>query len=443
MKKKLLAKRHALVLELAALGKIEEDGGTLTAEQLARFTAIQVEIEGPDGKGAQSSDQNCLDAQIARAGIVEARVAQLDAPVGSAQASGTDPAMPNNPAAGARAKEGFENVGEFFAVVASRRDDPRLASLYAEQSMQDGTTGGFMVPTKFNTGDPLQIAPQGSVFRNRGATVVPGDPSTPDAEQSWPVLNQDTTNAAAPAHVYGGVVVSESAEGVAAALTGLKLKNVKTKPQEVTGAIIVNNKLLRNWGAASTFIPRQLNAALSGHENRRFFFGDGVGKPLGATVAPACIAIPRTTANRFKYADAVAMRAKGLRGRGGSYFWAISQSVEPELLTMEDPEGHLVYQANAREGLSPTLFGDPIEWLDCNPLLGTKSDVSYLNPSFYFIHDGVGPVVALDTSLKFLEGQTVFKILRSLDGQPWLNGPATLEGGYEVSPFITLDTPAS
>jgi len=42
----------------------------------------------------------------------------------------------------------------------------------------------------------------------------------------------------------------------------------------------------------------------------------------------------------------------------------------------------------------------------------------------------------------FTQNKTVIKAFWLVDGQPWLAGPITQEGGYQVSPFVALDVPA-
>jgi HK97 family phage major capsid protein len=86
------------------------------------------------------------------------------------------------------------------------------------------------------------------------------------------------------------------------------------------------------------------------------------------------------------------------------------------------------------------LMGYPIMWHERSPALGTKGDLTLADLSNYLIKDGSGPFVASSEHVKFTSNKTVFKIFWNVDGQPWLTAPFTQEGGFVVSPFVTLGT---
>jgi HK97 family phage major capsid protein len=416
--KDLLEKRAALTQEAEAICDTEAERD-LTAEEEARFAAISAELKGLDGK-------------IARATEVEQRKASTPLVI---RGQATTPALSPEGASGPEAKTLFVNDAEFFAVVASGKDDQRLARYRTEQSFGDGTSGGFMVPKEYSQ-EILRVSSQGGVFRQRGARVLPAG-SNPDASIGFPVLNQSTANAAAPANVYGGVTVAWGAEGAAVGATGFKLKDVELKPNECTAYIPVTNKLLRNWTGAGGLISGLLDEARAADEDLQFAEGNGIGKPLGVLNAGACIAVERADTGRFGYDDAVAMVAKLLM-RGGSAFWRMSQSVMPDLLKMKNENDELIWQPNAREGIPQSLLGLPIEWAENAAQLGSAGDVSLLNLPYYFIKDGYGPIIAGSEHVLFLNNKTVFKMGYSVDGQPWLEEPFTTNNGYTTSPFVKL-----
>lgn len=342
----------------------------------------------------------------------------------------------------------FENFGEFMHAVRFNPNDQRLASQWhdfqprGEQRMDTGSLGGFAVPTQFRN-ELLRIDPQGAVVRPR-ATVIPAG-SPPDSAITIPALNQVGTN---PANVYGGVAVAKVAEGGSKPNTGFTLREIKLEPQEIAGSLETTDKLLRNWAAASSLIENLFRGAMTAFEDREFLLGNGVGGPLGVINSGAAIAVTRSGAGAFIYADLVNMFSKFMLDGAVSPVWAISQSVMPKLLTMRNPQGgsdlgsgDLIWQPNARDAVgNQLLMGYPIVWHQRNPQLGTKGDVGLYDFSKYLIKDGSGPFVASSEHVKFLENKTVFKIFWNVDGQPWLTAPFTQEGGYQVSPFVVLET---
>ena len=81
--------------------------------------------------------------------------------------------MPENTVIEPVRPEEFKDMGEFIYSVRFNRNDNRLGEYVrfpappeyrAEQSMGEGTAGGFMVPNQFKPG-LLEIDPQGEFFR--------------------------------------------------------------------------------------------------------------------------------------------------------------------------------------------------------------------------------------------------------------------------------------
>jgi HK97 family phage major capsid protein len=59
--------------------------------------------------------------------------------------------------------------------------------------------------------------------------------------------------------------------------------------------------------------------------------------------------------------------------------------------------------------------------------------------SYYLVRNGAGPFIAASEHVYFLNNKTVVKAFGSIDGQPWLKEPLTLDdGATQVSPFVIL-----
>lgn len=326
---------------------------------------------------------------------------------------------------------GFSSFGEFIVAVRNNPNDDRLVQI-RQQSMGVGSEGGVLVPTTYRE-EILQVSQQGAIFRPR-ATVIPTNSSHPDAGLSMPALNQVGYG------MYGGVQVDWIAEGQTKTDTSAKFTDVNMLPKEVAGSIVVTDKLLRNSSAAGTMLRSLLGGALRAAEDDSYLNGNGQGKPLGVINAPATLAVNRATASQIGYNDLVGMFAK-LR-MGGAPIWQASQSIIPQLMKIKDDNGNLIWQPNAREGTPTTIFGAPIVWNERSPQLGSKGDLVLNDLSYYLIQDGAPLAISASEHVYFRENKTVIKAFLSVDGQPWLSGPITQEGGYEVSPFVALDVVA-
>jgi len=432
MLKQLREKRAKLVAEMRGIIETaEKDDRDLTAEEQTAFDAAKVSKED-------------LDKRIGRLEAVETNEAALNAVVPAAsrhaniQRPGGDPA----------ARE-FENVGEFMYAVRFRPSDQRLefvdqnpaaidpetGQLRAEFRMDNDTSGGFMVPPQLRS-TILRVRPQDALVRPR-ATVIPAG-SPPDSSIIIPALDQSGTN---PANIFGGMSFSWIEEGGDKPETDADLKGVTLTPHEIAGHVTVTDKLLRNWQASSAFIEGIMREGVNAAEDYAFLRGTGVTQPLGALNAGVTKWINRAVSNQVSYPDLVKMVAVLLM-RGGTPVWSMSQSVLPQIAQMVDPEGHYIWQANARDGFAGDLLGYPVRWNNRAPALGTKGDVLLADWTYYLIKDGSGPFVAASEHVKFLSNKTVIKIFWNVDGAPWMHAPIKEENGYEVSPFVGLDVPA-
>ena len=99
--------------------------------------------------------------------------------------------------------------------------------------------------------------------------------------------------------MYGGVQVDWVGEGATKPETGAKLRETKWSPKEVAAKIVVTDKLLRNWAAASSFIERMLRGALLAAEDVAFLKGVGENRPRGVLASDALKKVHRLLANKI------------------------------------------------------------------------------------------------------------------------------------------------
>ena len=142
-------------------------------------------------------------------------------------------------------------------------------------------------------------------------------------------------------------------------------------------------------------------------EEFAFRQGDGVAKPLGILNSGASYAVNRGNANTVVYADIVAMNAR-LKGNG---IWFYNRSVLPQLQTMKDDDGRLIWQPNAAVGQPSMLLGAPAIENERNNMLGSKGDLVLADMSYYLIKDGSGPLVAASEHVYFTTNKTLVKII--------------------------------
>lgn len=429
----LRAERVDIVGKMKALLDVSEaENRDLSAEEIAQYDEL---------KGSRAA----LDARIARLEDLEGTTAALATVIpGVGRRQGVLPPPP-----GPSAAREFESFGEFMNAVRFNPGDQRLnyvenvgavdpetGELRGELRMDNGPSGGFMVPTQMRS-TIMRVEPQDVLVRPRAQVIPAGSP--PDAGITVPALDQ---TGAASSNMYGGVEVKWIGEGEEKPETDARLREITLTPHEVAGLVTVTDKLLRNWQAAGAFIENLMRGAVSAAEDYAFLRGSGVHQPLGALNAGATKWINRVTAGRVTYPDLLKMVAAFLMRGGTSPVWSMPQSALIDIATMTDPEGHYIWKPNAVDGFAGTLLGYPVRWNNRMPGLGVRGDILLADWSHYLIKDGSGPFVAASEHVKFTSNKTVIKIFWNVDGAPWLTAPFKEENGYEVSPFVALDVPA-
>lgn len=395
----------------ALINKADEEKRDLTAEEETEYNSLDVSLDK-------------MKADIAKREKLESEKAELAAPKKVIRMAATYKAEND---------EEFRNVGEFIYAACFSPSDKRLAQYYEqrEQSMGVGAKGGFAIPTQFLS-TLLSVTPQEAIFRPRCRVIPAGDP--PDAEIAIPALNQGAAE-----NMYGGATVKWIGEGGTKGETDIDLKLITWKPNEVAAYVVLTDKLLRNWQAASAVISDQLRKAIIAAEENAFYNGTGVGQPLGVLRSPARRDYNRATASQIAFADIVGMYARLYRAT--SPVWIASQTTIPQLATIADAGNNNLWVQNAAPGLPPSLMGIPVLFHDRSVALGTAGDLMLADLGYYIIKDGSGPFIAASEHVYFTSNKTVIKIFWNVDGRPWLDEPIPLEGATTntVSPFVVLN----
>lgn len=433
------------------LNTAKDEGRDLTAEEVQEFENLDAQYTELDEKILAKQEQENRAQKVAnRASVINSQP-QNFRPAAAAGA----PTQPKKLDDG-----GFKNLGEMLHAV--RFGDPKgrlselpvgegqgggiavpeafkkdLMPVRNEWSAGTGEDGGYMVPSRTETSTIWQLNPERSIVRPRATVIPAGDP--PDGQLSMPALNQGNNG------VYGGVEVQWINEGEEKPNTDATLREITLQPNEVAASTVVTDKLLRNWMAASSFISNLMTSAMYAAEDMAFLTGNGVGKPSGIVSAPGTIAVNRASANQVSYQDVVNMLANLYYESQSNAVWVASQTVLPQVATMQDGGGRYIYiQGDATKAIPSTLAGIPILFTGKTPTLGNKGDLMLVDFANYLIKDGSGPFVAASEHVLFKQNKTVIKVFWNVDGEPWVNAPLLLEdGSTTVSPYIVLDIPAA
>jgi HK97 family phage major capsid protein len=326
-------------------------------------------------------------------------------------------------------------------------DDQGMVVKAALAESVSGAVGGYTVPPQFAE-SLLTLPIEGSVIRPRAYK----HPMT-SLTATLPYLDVTTAQPAGVPFGLGGVVATWTAEAATRTESEPAFRQMELKAHELSFYSIASNNLLAdNAVGLDSLLTQLFSTAIDWFTDFAYLQGNGVGKPLGVLNAPATILFSRAVANRFTYADCCGMLSKLylMLRTGGALLWAIHPSVVPQLLTMTDPAGRLIFQPinqGAQEAAPGgaggqgfgNLLGYPVVFTEKLPVLGTQGDVALIDCSKYVLGDRMSLQIDVSPHVKFLQNSMVWRVVWRGDGQPWLSGAVTLaDGAYTVSPFVVL-----
>jgi HK97 family phage major capsid protein len=301
-----------------------------------------------------------------------------------------------------------------------------------------GVTGGYTVPPDFYQ-QLLAIAAEDNFFRQR-AFVQP----MASATLQFPYLDITTVQSAGVSPFFGGVQAYWTAEAQTRTETEPQFKMMELKAQELSGYSVSSNVLLQDAAfGLEKFLYTLFGKAVAWYEQYAFLQGNGVGKPLGVLNAPATISVTRQTGNKVQYQDVAALFSKLLPGSINRAVWAVSPTVIPQLLQLQDGANRAIFISIDQGAVKPPiwkLLGLPVQITEMLPPLGTKGDVMLIDCSNYVIGDRMALEVAASEHVNFLKNQMTWRFVQRVDGQPWMDKPVTLQDGTtQVSAFVALN----
>ncbi len=219
---------------------------------------------------------------------------------------------------------------------------------------------------------------------------------------------------------------------------------MELKANELSGYSVSSNVLLQDSAVGlEKFLMTLFAKAIGWFEEYAFLQGNGTGKPQGMLTANAAVAFNRATANEVQFADVAGMWSKLLPASWSKAIWLFSPSVVPQLLQLKDGANRAIFISIDQGAVkTPTwsLLGRPAFATEKVPVLGTRGDLSLLDPSFYVIGDRMQIEVAASEHVNFLKNQMTWRVVERIDGQAWLDKPVTLQdGATQVSPFVVLN----
>lgn len=424
-----LRDRRAKVIEdgKAAIAVYADEGRDPTEEEL-------------DAVKALASTRSEIDAQI-KAAEERAEMERGFEVVGSAAISGGAPAVERDP------KAGFSTFRDFASHVARHRADQhgnirvdvrdeRMRFLAAPTTVGNegtGADGGFLVPPEFSAQIFADAFADDSLMGSVRDIQVSGN------GMMFPV--SETT----PWGTSGSKAYWEG-ENEQATQTKPNFKLNSLRLKKLFALVPLTDELLSDAPAAAAWVESEIAPAIRWKVNDAFVNGAGVEGPLGVVGHGGTVQVNAVSGQNG--ATVVIENVLGMFMRAINPMrseWIANISCFQSLYDMKDDSGNRIYQTvtpGLSQGLTPTLLGRPLRFVEACKAVGTVGDLIFGDWSQYVaITKGAGIQTATSMHLWFDYDTTAFRATFRVDGQPWRS--STMSPGYGSNTrgnFVTLET---
>jgi len=326
-----------------------------------------------------------------------------------------------------------------FIYAVYKNDVATLTSMGSIKTLSEetGPAGAYLVPETFIP-ELIKVDPeQEIVYPRADRQPVNGPIRLPGLSTAGQTAGRS--------NFMGGMYAAWTESGHVKPPQEVEFTQISLNPWELSGYVPVHDQLLsRSSIALPGLLSGLFSSALRFYRDEAFLDGTGAGQPQGIITAPGTFVETRLGAGLISYLDLVNMKGHLLPTSWMKAHWIFSISCYPQLITMQDPAGHYIWQDNARGGQPTTILDLPFVFTEKTPTLGTQGDVVLADEDYYYVAEEGGISIASSEHFLFTSNQTVFKFFLKVDGQEKLAAPIYLKDGVtQVSPFVVLGSAAT
>jgi HK97 family phage major capsid protein len=300
--------------------------------------------------------------------------------------------------------------------------------------------GGFLVGSDRQTSILARVYESGQLLSR-----VAMDPIGPNANGMTYFAEAETSREAGSRR--GGVRFYWMAENSSVTASAPTFRKMQLNLGKAAAAVYVTEEQLQDTQTLESYVMRIMPEEIRWGVEDAIFNGTGAGQPLGLEGSNAVVTVAKETgqtADTIVYENIVKMWARLWARSQASAIWFHSQDALPQLMTMTldvGTGGVPVYLPPGGASAAPygTIFGRPAFVHESCDNVGDVGDIWLIDPMAYQMIEKGGMQSASSIHVRFLEGETVFRFIYRVDGQPMWNAPLTpANAGDTVSPFVNL-----
>lgn len=297
-----------------------------------------------------------------------------------------------------------------------------------------GSTGGYLVPTDFAlTIDALLL--EYSIFSKHAFTQPMAS-----SEKHLPGVSVTASHATGDSPMFGGLSIGWTAEGQALPESEPSFQDVVLTTKNGNVLVYASNQLVDDGGEAlAKYLEFTVAEAIAWTVDYKCFRGMGTDEPLGVLNSTGLLQKTRAAASHIAQSDLATMVSGLFPGCYRRALWACSPTALVDVANLSAYMVNRNSDSALGNGLCGTIFGRPLFVTEKLPALGTAGDILLFDPKLYAL--GTRSMeIAVSREVRFLNNQTVFRFIWRGDGQPLVNGTATLaDGTTTAGAFVSLN----
>jgi HK97 family phage major capsid protein len=297
--------------------------------------------------------------------------------------------------------------------------------------------GGFLIPVEFSsvliglTGEESELAPL--------CTQIPLSKGN---RAAFPALDEQSR---ANGSRWGGIVSTWQNEADTLTASKAAFRSSELILGKLTAAVYASEELLGDAPLLDAFMKLAFPLEAAYRLDEAIIRGPGAGQPLGILNSPALITVAKDSgqaSGTVSVQNLLNMFGRMLPECRRNGVWLVSTEIEDQLYALatgNTGQAALLFTAADEQAPYGRLMNRPILPLEQCSQIGTFGDIILADPSRYLITSK--PLQsAISTHVRFVSGESIFKMVYRVDGQSAVRTPITsYNGGPTKSAFVALE----
>jgi HK97 family phage major capsid protein len=324
--------------------------------------------------------------------------------------------------------------------------DARLSEIQAALGGNESTPseGGFLVVPEFA---------QGLIKRTYEVALISSQAFKMPMSSSRLIVHAVDEDSRKDGSRFGGITGFWLSEGGTYTPTKPKFREMQLVANKLIVLSYATEEQLADGPAWKAYIDDVVPQELAFQIDTAVYSGPGAGAPLGILNSGALLVAAKTvgqTAGTISTANILQMWSQLFFTSRKNAVWYVNQDIEPQLipLTLGSPSlaQVLLYSApgiNGNPGPYGKMFGRDVIPVEQASTLGTVGDILLADMTQYLLAQRNDARADTSIHVAFLTGETAFRFMLRMDGQPTWKKPLTpYQGSITKSPFVALATRA-